>query len=178
MWIPCKSDVNDDILICTSIYRQTLSRDHSAEEEGWKLIWELSGQLLGMGRWSLRCGPWTREYELITEAHTQLSVVWNCSRSSLRVCLEEGKRGETAGGRGEVSISRGWGEADSTQGERIWSSFQRQKVERGLLLLIHILCPGPFLSRGPPNQIWNPSICSSSYMRTDFIFNWLWRNLL
>jgi hypothetical protein len=26
------------------------------------------------------------------------------------------------------------------QGERIWSSFTRQKAERGLLLLIHILC--------------------------------------
>jgi hypothetical protein len=47
--------------------------------------------------------------------------------------------GKTAGGRGEVSSSRGWGEVDSTQGERIWRSFQRQKVERGLLLLIHIL---------------------------------------
>ncbi len=32
----------------------------------------------------------------------------------------------------------GW-RADSTQVERIWSSFQRQKVERGLLLLIHFL---------------------------------------
>ncbi len=45
--------------------------------------------------------------------------------------------GETAGGRWVVSSSRGWGEADSTQGERVWRSFQRQKVERGLLLLIH-----------------------------------------
>ncbi len=27
----------------------------------------------------------SREYELITEAHAQLSVVWNCSRSSLPV---------------------------------------------------------------------------------------------
>jgi hypothetical protein len=47
--------------------------------------------------------------------------------------------GETAGGRGEVSSSRGWGEADSTQGERIWSSLVRQKVEHELLLLIPIL---------------------------------------
>jgi hypothetical protein len=47
--------------------------------------------------------------------------------------------GGTAGGRGEVSSSRGWGEADCTQGERIWSSLVRQKVERGLLLLIPIL---------------------------------------
>jgi hypothetical protein len=31
------------------------------------------------------------------------------------------------------------GEAYSTQGERIWSSLARQKVERGLLLLIPIL---------------------------------------
>jgi hypothetical protein len=48
--------------------------------------------------------------------------------------------GGTDGGRWEVSSSRGWGEPDSTQGERIWSSLVRQKVERGLLLLIPILC--------------------------------------
>jgi hypothetical protein len=78
-----------------------------------------------------------REYELMTEAHAKLSVVGNCSRSSLPVCLGEG---DTAGGRGVVSSSRGWGGgADSTQGERIWSSLERQKVERGLLLMIHIL---------------------------------------
>jgi hypothetical protein len=29
----------------------------------------------------------TRAYELITEAHAKLSVVGNCSKSSLRVCL-------------------------------------------------------------------------------------------
>ncbi len=62
----------------------------------------------------------TREYELITEAHAQLSVVWNCSRSSLRVCL-----GQTV---------------HTTQGETICSSLGRQKVTRGLLLIIHILC--------------------------------------
>jgi hypothetical protein len=32
------------------------------------------------------------------------------------------------------------GGGDSTQGERIWSSFGRQKVKLGLLLLLHILC--------------------------------------
>jgi hypothetical protein len=81
----------------------------------------------------------TREYELMTEAHAKLSVIQNCSKSSLRVCLGEGK--QLAGG-GWSAVAGGGGRrgrADSTQGERIWSSFQRQKVERGLLLLIHIL---------------------------------------
>ncbi len=85
------------------------------------------------------CHKWLRcrEYELMTEAHAKLSVVRNCSRSSLPVCSGGG---ETAGGRGVVSSNRGWGEADSTQGDRIWSTLVRQKVECGLLLLIHILC--------------------------------------
>jgi hypothetical protein len=47
--------------------------------------------------------------------------------------------GETAGGWGVISSSRGRERTDSTQGERIWSSLGRQKVERGLLLIIHIL---------------------------------------
>jgi hypothetical protein len=38
----------------------------------------------------------SREYELITEGHAKLSVVGNCSKSSLRVCLGEGK--QLAGG--------------------------------------------------------------------------------
>jgi hypothetical protein len=38
-----------------------------------------------------------REYELMTEAHAQLSVEGNCSRFSLHVCLGEGK--PLAGGR-------------------------------------------------------------------------------
>jgi hypothetical protein len=33
-----------------------------------------------------------REYELIKETHAQVSVVRNCSRSFLRVCLGEGKQ--------------------------------------------------------------------------------------
>jgi hypothetical protein len=37
-----------------------------------------------------------REYELMTEAHAKLSVVRNCSKSSLRVCL--GEREQLAGG--------------------------------------------------------------------------------
>jgi hypothetical protein len=45
----------------------------------------------------------TREYGLITEAHAQLSVVGNCSI----VCSGGG---ETAGGWGVISSSRGWGE--------------------------------------------------------------------
>jgi hypothetical protein len=44
-----------------------------------------------------------REYELITEAHAQLSVIGNSSRASFRLCLGGG---ETAGGRREVSSSR------------------------------------------------------------------------
>jgi hypothetical protein len=77
-----------------------------------------------------------REYESMTEAHAKLSVIRNCSKSSQRVCLGEGKQ---LAGRGWSAVAEGGGSADSTQGERIWSSFQRQKVERGLLLLIHIL---------------------------------------
>jgi hypothetical protein len=75
----------------------------------------------------------------MTEAHAKLSVIRNCSKSSLPVCLGEGK--QLAGG-GWSAVAGGGGRrgmADSTQGERIWSSFQWQKVERGLLLLIHIL---------------------------------------
>jgi hypothetical protein len=41
----------------------------------------------------------TREYELMTEAHAKLSVVGNCSKSSLPVCLGEGK--QLAGGGGQ-----------------------------------------------------------------------------
>jgi hypothetical protein len=40
-----------------------------------------------------------REYELMTEAHTKLSVVRKCSKSSLHVS----GGGESAGGRGVVS---------------------------------------------------------------------------
>jgi hypothetical protein len=78
-----------------------------------------------------------REYELITEAHAQLSVAWNCSRFCLPVCSGGG---ETAGGHGVVNSSRGWGEGRQTaQGESIWSSLGRQKVKHGLLFIIHIL---------------------------------------
>jgi hypothetical protein len=77
----------------------------------------------------------TREYELMTEAHAKLSIVRKCSKSSLRVCLREGN--QLAGG-GWSAVAGGEGRADSTQREIIWSSFQRQKVKRGLLLLIHI----------------------------------------
>jgi hypothetical protein len=90
--------------------------------------------------WKLESQNWcrVREYELMTEAHAKLSVVKLLQ--ILSPCVSGG--GETAGGRGVVSSSRGWGEADSTQGDRIWSSLVRRKVERGLLLMIHILCAG------------------------------------
>jgi hypothetical protein len=70
----------------------------------------------------------SREYGLITEAHAQLSVVQNCSS-------ECSGGGETARGGEWSAVAGGGGRTDSTQGERIWSSFQRQKVERALLLL-------------------------------------------
>jgi hypothetical protein len=76
------------------------------------------------------------ENELITEAHAQLCVIRNCSRSSLSVWVGEGK--QLAGGGGQQYNGAGPG-ADSTQGESIWSSIGRQKVKRRLLLIIHIL---------------------------------------
>ncbi len=91
-----------------------------------------------------------REYELMTEAHAKLSVMRNCSRSSLYVCLGEGEQ-LAGGGRSAVAEVEAVGEAHSTQGERIWSSLVRQKVERGLLLLIPILwfsLTPPIVSRG------------------------------
>jgi hypothetical protein len=75
----------------------------------------------------------------MTEAHAKLSVVRNCSKSSLLVFLGEGKQLAGGGWSAEAGGGGRRGEGNSTQGERIWSSFQRQKVERGLLLLIHIL---------------------------------------
>ncbi len=39
-----------------------------------------------------------------------------------------------------VRQQQGWGKADNTQGERIWSSLGRHKVKRGLLV-INFLCP-------------------------------------
>ncbi len=78
----------------------------------------------------------SREYELITKACAQLSVV-ETAPDSLSLCVLGGG-GEKAGGRGVVSSSRGRG-TDNTQGERIWSRLGRQKVKRGLLSIIHIL---------------------------------------
>ncbi len=75
--------------------------------------------------------PESREYELMTEAHAKLSVVRNCSRSSLHVCLGEGEQ-LAGGGRSAVA---GGGRRQTVHRER-----ERQKVERGLLLLIPILC--------------------------------------
>jgi hypothetical protein len=54
----------------------------------------------------------TREYELITEAHAQLSVIQNCSRSSLRVSMGGGEQLEGGGwsavaGGGGRDIHRG-----------------------------------------------------------------------
>ncbi len=88
-----------------------------------------------------QCWAPVREYELLTEAHAKLSVVRKCSKSSVRVCLGEGNQLAGGGWSAVAGVGGGGGRADSTQGERIWSSFQRQKVKRGLLLLIHILWP-------------------------------------
>ncbi len=79
----------------------------------------------------------SREYEFITEAHAQLFVVWNCYRY-LSVCALG--KGEQLAGRERSAVSGAGGGADNTQGERIWSSLGRQKVKRGLLLIIHFLC--------------------------------------
>jgi hypothetical protein len=75
----------------------------------------------------------------------------------------------TAGGWGEVSSSRGWEEADSTQGERIWSSLERQKVERGLLLLIPILCLRGYIRE---QQSWARAFFYASRLR----FRALWQS--
>jgi hypothetical protein len=77
------------------------------------------------------------EYELLTEAYTELSVVLNCSGFSLpEYCLPPPPL---------LLLTTPCPPAVSpppdTHGERIWSSFRRQKVYRGLLLLIHYLCP-------------------------------------
>jgi hypothetical protein len=53
---------------------------------------------------------YTREYESITEAHAQLSVVGNCFRSSHRVCLGEGKQPAGGGGGQKVRRERESGE--------------------------------------------------------------------
>jgi hypothetical protein len=75
-----------------------------------------------------------REYEIITEAQAQLT-----SPDALSVHIwGEGKQ-LAGGGRSAVVGVEGGGER---QGEGIWSSFQRQKVKNGLLLIIHILWPG------------------------------------
>ncbi len=55
-----------------------------------------------------RVKPIAREYELITEAAAQLSLVRNCSRFCLPVCSGGGEK-KTAGAQGVVSSSRGWG---------------------------------------------------------------------
>ncbi len=47
-----------------------------------------------------------REIELMTKAHAKLSVIGNCSRSSLPVCLGEG---DTAGVRGWSAVAGGGG---------------------------------------------------------------------
>jgi hypothetical protein len=59
-----------------------------------------------------KCFPIAREYELITEAHGKLSVLRNCSRSSLHVCLGAGEqlagggRSAVAGGGGRQTVHR------------------------------------------------------------------------
>jgi hypothetical protein len=53
-----------------------------------------------------------REYELITEAHAQLSVVGNCSRFSLSVCSRVGK--QLAGGGWSAIAGGEGGGTDST----------------------------------------------------------------
>jgi hypothetical protein len=55
---------------------------------------------------------------------------------SLSLCVwGEGKQ---LAGRGWSAAAGSGGGADSTQGDRIWSSLGRQKARCGLLLIIHI----------------------------------------
>jgi hypothetical protein len=70
-----------------------------------------------------------REYELITEAHAKLSVVRNCSKSSLHVCLGEGK--QLAGGGWSAVTGGGGGGADSTQGRESGAVSNDRKLSVG-----------------------------------------------
>ncbi len=97
-----------------------------------------------------------REYELFKEAHTYLTFVLNCScfchhvyhlqppppaaveTPSPRQLFLLPPRTHKRRGSGWVRQQQGWGIADSTQGERIWSSLGRHKVKRGSLI-IHFL---------------------------------------
>ncbi len=74
--------------------------------------------------------------ELMTEVHTKLSVVRNCSRSSLHGCLGEG--GQLAGW-GRSAVAGGGGGRQYTGRENLEQFSTTEKVERGLLLLIPIL---------------------------------------
>jgi hypothetical protein len=60
--------------------------------------------------------PYSKEYELMTEAHAKLSVVRNCSKSSLRVCLGEGKHLA-------ASSNREWGEGRQYTGRENLEQF-------------------------------------------------------
>jgi hypothetical protein len=82
------------LLFCSTINTRILK--HLAEAEKSTFHGELSFKR-SEGTAGLTVA--TREYELITEAHAQLSIVRNCSRYSLRVCLGEGK--QLAGGGGQ-----------------------------------------------------------------------------
>jgi hypothetical protein len=62
-------------------------------------------QILTNFRKIVRIG--SREYELMTEAHATLSVVRNCSKSYLCVCLGEGK--QLAGGGWSAVAGEGGG---------------------------------------------------------------------
>jgi hypothetical protein len=110
----------------------------------------------------------SREYELITEAHAQLSVVENFSRFSLSGCSGGG---ETAGGQGVVSTSMGWGRqtVQYTQGYSIWSKFRTTECSVWLLLKVHILLTGSSMWRigavSPPP----PADASLSQMEKEII---------
>jgi hypothetical protein len=75
---------------------------------------------------------------LLTEAHAYLSVVLNCSRFSLPAsCLSPPPPATTD--HPPHTVCQLFPLFQNTHGERICSSFGRQKVKHGLLLLIHIL---------------------------------------
>jgi hypothetical protein len=74
-----------------------------------------------------------REYELMTEAHAKLSVVRNCSNSSLYVCLGEGKQ----------LVGRGWSAVAGGGGRRREG---RQYTVKENLEQFPIGCPAKLVS--------------------------------
>jgi hypothetical protein len=87
--------------------------------------------------------PPLREYELLPEAQAKLSVILNSFRFSLPVyCLYPPTPAASYTPLTLPAVSlpprtdKAVGLADSTHGDGIWSSLGRQKVKRGLLVIL------------------------------------------